>query len=173
MSTTTAVMDTTPDPVELIREVFEKLNQRNANALYEYWAQDIVDQFPTGTCRGRDEVRNYFASLFAAVPDFHISAVKIAGAGDTVLVRWHASGTFTGAPWMGIEPTGSRLELDGNDCFTVRHGKIAENFVVFDQLSFARQIGMLPSDGSLMDRMMLNSFNLRTRLRRRLRPRGA
>ena len=130
-------------------------------------------QFPTGTLRGRDEVRGYFASLFAAVPDLHIDALNIAGAGDMFLVRWHSTGTFTGAPWMGIEPTGSRLELDGTDCFNVRDGKISENFIVFDQLSFARQIGMMPSEGSLMDRMLLNSFNIRTRLRRLLRPKGA
>ena len=73
---------------------------------------------------------------------------------------------------MGSAATGSRLELDAADCFTVRDGKIAENFLLFDQLGFARQIGMLPSEGSLMDRMMLNSFNTRTRLRRRLRRRG-
>ena len=173
MSTTTTVIDTTRDPIELIREVFGKLNQRNPDVLYPYWARDIVERFPSGTYRGRDEVRDYFASLFAAVPDFHIDALKIAGAGDTVMVRWHATGTFTGAPWMGIEPTGSPLALDGTDCFTVRDGQITENFVVFDQLSFARQIGMLPSEGSLMDRMMLNNFNIRTRLRRRLRQKGA
>lgn len=174
MSTaTTTVIGEAPDPVELIRDVFDELNLRNLDALYEVWAEDIVDQFPTGTYRGRDELRDYFASLFAAFPDFHIDVVKVAGAGDTVLVRWHATGTFTGAPWMGIEATGSHVELDGTDCFTVRNGKIAENFIVFDQLGFARQIGMLPSEGSLMDRMMLNSFNIRTRLRGRLRQTSA
>ena len=104
MSTTTAVVDTTLEPVELFRELFNKvLNQRNADALPEYWTEDIVEHFPSGTCRGRDEVRNYFAGLFAAVPDFHIHAEKIVGEGETVFVRWRATGTFTGAPWMGIE----------------------------------------------------------------------
>lgn len=172
MSTTTAVVDTTLEPIELIRSVFDKLSLRDVDVLYPYWAEDIVEQFPTGTCRGRDEVRDYFAALFAAFPDFEINAVKIAGAGNTVLVRWHATGTFTGAPWMGVEATGSRVELNGTDCFTVRDGKIAENFVVFDQLSFARQIGLLPAEDSALDRMMRSNFNLRTRVRKRLRPKG-
>lgn len=172
-ATTTAAVDGTLAPGELLRHLFEKiLNQRSADVLVEYWADDIVEHFPSGTCRGRDEVRDYFAQLFAAVPDFEIHAEKIVGEGETVFVRWRATGTFTGAPWMGIEPTGSSLELRGIDCFTVRGGKVAENFVVFDQLSFARQIGMMPAEGSFMDRMMLNGFNARTRLRGRFGKRG-
>lgn len=165
-------MDETPEPVELIRHVFEKINLRNVDALHEHWAEDVLVQFPIVTCRNRDEVRSYFASLFAAVPDLHIDVVNIAGGGNTVLVRWHLTGTFSGAPWMGIEPTGSHLEIDGADCFIVRDGKIAENFVVYDQLRFARQIELLPPEGSLVDRMLLKSFNVRTRLRTRLRRKG-
>ena len=45
-------MDTTPDPVELVREVFEKQNQRNADALHQYLAEDIVVKFTLVTCRG-------------------------------------------------------------------------------------------------------------------------
>ena len=172
MGINTAVVETTREPIELIREAFDKLTLRDPEALCDYWAEDIVEQFPTGTYRGRDEVRDYFASLFAAFPDFQIDAVKIAGTGNTVFVRWHASGTFTGASWMGVEATGSRVELDGTDCFTVRDGKIAANFVIFDQISFARQIGLLPAEDSALDRMMRSNFNLRTRLRKRLRPKS-
>lgn len=120
-----------------------------------------------GTYRGRNEVKRYFAETFAALPDFEIRALSIAGRGETVFARWRVTGTFTGAPWMGIEPTGSRIELDGIDCFTLRGGKVVANFVVFDQLSFATQIGLLPKRGSALDRGMLRAFNLKTRLSRR------
>lgn len=157
-------------PVDLIRDVFEHaLNQRDANALVQYWAEDVVEQMPVGTYRGQREVRDYFAGVFAALPDFHIEARTIAGEGETVFVRWHISGTFTGAKWMGIEPTGTPIALDGFDCFTVRNGRIESNFVVFDQLSFARQIGMLPEQGTAADKAMLAAFNVKTRLKKRLR----
>jgi len=51
----------------------------------------------------------------------------------------------------------------------VRDGNVVSNFVVYDQMQFARQIGMLPPDRSLADRAMKAAFNARTRLLRRRR----
>ncbi len=163
--TTTSAIGNTRDTVELFREIFGTvLNKRDADALLPYWDENIVEYFPTGTCRGRDEVHDYFASTFAAIPDFHIEARTIVAEGNTVFVRWHMIGTFSGAAWMGIEPNGARVELDGIDCFTLRDGLVVENFVVYDQISFARQIGLMPAEGSVMDRALLGAFNAKTRL---------
>lgn len=157
---------------ELARHVFDDvLNRRDADALLEFWAEDVVEVFPTGTLRGRQAVRDYFAQTFAAMPDFHIEATHIAEAGENVFVKWHITGTFSGGPWNGIEPTGSWLEMDGMDCFTVRDGLVVHNFVVFDQMSFARQIGMMPPENSAGDRALRGAFNAKTRLRDRLRNR--
>jgi steroid delta-isomerase-like uncharacterized protein len=162
----------TRSPIELAREVFEEvLNRRDADALLPYWAEDIVEIFPTGTLRGRQEVRDYFAEVFAALPDFHIEAERIAAHEETVFVKWHLSGTFSGDRWMGIEPTGSRIELDGIDCFTIRDGLVLHNHVIYDSTSFARQIGMLPPQGSAGDRAMTGAFNAYTQLRERVRRR--
>ena len=57
------------------------------------------------------------------------------------------------------------------DHFVIRHGTIATNFVVFDQMQFARQIGMLPPDGSPADRAMKAAFNGKTGLVKRVRER--
>ena len=157
-------------PVELAREVFEDvLNRRDADALMPYWAEDVVEDFPTGTLRGREQMRDYFAETFAAIPDFHIEAERIAGDDETVFVKWRMTGTFSGGPWLGIEPTGTRVELHGMDCFTVRDGLVVHNHVIYDGASFARQLGMLPAEGSGADRAMLAAFNARTRLRKRFR----
>jgi predicted ester cyclase len=155
-------------PVEKAHELFETvLNQRDADALLPYWHEDLVEVFPTGTLYGRQAVRDYFAETFAAIPDLHIEAEHIAGEGEIVFVKWRVTGTFSGGPWMGIEPTGSRVELDGMDCFTMRDGLVMHNHIIYDQVSFARQIGMLPAQDSAADRAMTKSFNLKTRLRKR------
>jgi steroid delta-isomerase-like uncharacterized protein len=160
----------TRSPVDLAHEVFsEVLNRRDADALVPYWAEDVVEVFPTGTLTGRQQVRDYFAETFAAIPDFHMEAERIVGDETTVFVKWHLTGTFSGSAWMGIEPTGSRVELDGMDCFTVRDGLVVHNHVIYDGASFARQIGMLPAEGSAADRGVLAAFNARTRLRDRFR----
>ena len=48
---------------------------------------------------------------------------------------------------------------------------LVSNFVVFDQMQFARQIGMLPPDGTAADRATKAAFNAKTRLLSRLRSR--
>ena len=160
---------TTRSPVELAREVFEDvLNRRDADALLPYWSEDVVEEFPIGTLQGRAKVRDYFAETFAALPDFHIEAQSIVGDEETVFVKWLLRGTFSGQSWMGIEPTGSSIELQGMDCFTIRDGLVVHNHVIYDAAAFARQIGMLPSQDSPADRALTRSFNARTRLRKRL-----
>ena len=159
----------TRSPVEIARHVFEDLlNQRDADVLRPFWADDLVEELPTGTYRGPDEMASYFAETFAALPDFRIEPEQIIGEEDTVFVKWRLRGTFTGRPWQGIEPTGDRIELLGMDCFTFREGRIIRNEVVFDQMSFARQVGLLPAQESIGERTMRGAFNARTKLKRRL-----
>jgi predicted ester cyclase len=159
----------TRSPVQTAHHIFETvLHQRDADALRPYWADDLVEELPTGTYRGPDEMARYFAETFAALPDFHIEPEEIIGEGDKVFVKWRMTGTFDGGQWQGIEPTGDRVELLGIDCFTFREGKVVRNEVAFDQLSFARQIGMLPAQDSIGERAMRSAFNARTKLKRRL-----
>ena len=159
----------TRSPVEIARHIFEDvLNQHDADALRPYWADDLVEELPTGTYHGPDEMARYFAESFAAMPDFHIEPEQIIGEDDTVFVKWRLTGTLSGRPWQGIEATGDRIEMFGIDCFTFRGAKIIRNEVAFDQMSFARQIGMLPAQDSIAERAMRAAFNARTKLKRRL-----
>lgn len=99
-----------------------------------------------------------------------VEDVAVAGeaGSERVAVRWHFTGTFSGEPWVGIEPTGRPVDMRGMDLLEFQDGRIAGNCAYFDQLSFARQIGMLPAKGSISDRIMLGAFNLVTKARRRL-----
>jgi len=86
-------------------------------------------------------------------------------------VRWHMTGTHTGEPSEGLEATARALAIDGMDHFVIRDGTIATNVVIFDQMQFARQIGLLPPDGSRADRATKAAFNAKTRLLARVRAR--
>jgi steroid delta-isomerase-like uncharacterized protein len=159
----------TKSPVEIARHIFETvLNQHDADALRPHWADDLVEELPTGTYHGPNEMAQYFAEAFAAMPDFRIVPEEVIGENDKVFVKWRMSGTFRGQAWQGIEPTGDRIELLGIDCFTFREGKVVHNEAVFDQMSFARQVGLLPAQDSIGERTMKSAFNARTKLKRRL-----
>src|SRR5262249_39096569 len=85
-------------------------------------------------------------------------------------IRWRARGTFDGAPWLGIEPTGSKIDLPGVDVMRFdAEGRVIDNAVYYDGAEFARQIGMLAKRGSAADRAVLGGFNAATKAKRRLR----
>jgi steroid delta-isomerase-like uncharacterized protein len=152
---------------ELIRWAFEQLNRRDVSALRRFWDDDTVERFPDRTCRGADEIAAYFEDAFAALPDWHMEIVALAEQGDDVFVHWRLAGTHQGA-LLGIQATGKRVAIDGMDHFVVRDGRVISNFVVFDQLQYARQIGMMPPDASAADRAMKAAFNARTKLAGRI-----
>ena len=91
---------------------------------------------------------------------------------DDVLMHWHVTVTHTG-PLLGIAPTGRPLSIDGIDHFVIRQGKIVSGFVVFGQMQYARQIGLLPPDGSAGDKALMAAFNARTKVAERLKRRSA
>jgi len=157
-------------PTAVVRRIFERLNDRDADALPPFWSDDIAEVWPVvGRLDGKEAVRDYFAAIFAAMPDFHIDIERMAAEGETVFVHWHVTGAFTGAPFLGIDATGRSIDLRGTDCITIQDEKIAANFVAYDGMAFAIQAGLLPPHGSRMDHAMTVAFNWMTRARKRLR----
>jgi predicted ester cyclase len=153
---------------ELIRWAFEMLNQHDVAPLKQFWTNNTVERFPDRTCRGTDEIARYFEDAFAAIPDFHMEVLAIAEQGDDVFVHWRLTGTHDG-PLLGIEPTHKPLAIDGMDHFVVGDGSVVSNFVVFDQMQYARQIGMMPQDGTAADKAVKSAFNARTKLTAKLK----
>ncbi len=155
------------------REVlFRRLmEERDLSDPYEYWTDDSVDHFLAAgqSVRGAQALAAWFARLFAAVPDWSLVVDNVVDdGGDQVVVQWTGTGTFTGASFLGIEPTGRRVEIRGCDVIRLDgNGKVATNTVYYDGAAFARQVGMLPAAGSRADLLITRAFNGFTRLRRR------
>ena len=72
------------------------------------------------------------------VPDMRFEVLDVVAARNQAAVRWHATGTFCGGPFQGIEPTGARIELEGIDLLTVEDGLIQHNDAYYDGAQFAR-----------------------------------
>jgi glyoxylase-like metal-dependent hydrolase (beta-lactamase superfamily II)/predicted ester cyclase len=152
------------------RRYFAALAERDLDAALECWAPDGVERVPgapDGVLRLPDEYRTYFGGVFAAFPDLRIEVLDTVAQDDRCAVRYRMSGTFAGAPFQGIAPTGARVQLDGCDVFEVRDGLIHRNDAFFDQMELARQLGALPPAGSAQERGMTAALNARTRLARR------
>jgi predicted ester cyclase len=155
---------------ELVRWTVEAIGRQDLAAARLAWADDVVERFPDRTCRGPVELSAYFQEAYDAISDWGFEPLAVVGDGEDVLAHWRLTGVHTGT-LLGIEATGRPVAIDGMDHFVVRDGRIVSNFVVFDQLDYARQLGMMPAEGSSTDRALKGAFNARTRLLDRLRRR--
>lgn len=115
-----------------------------------------------------DGVRAFLRGILDPFPDLVFTVVETTVQDDRAAVRWQARGTFTGAPFQGIEPTGAPLFIEGADVLIVRDGRIVENNAYADGMTIARRLGLMPPEGSGGERGMKAAFNARTRAARRL-----
>jgi predicted ester cyclase len=139
------------------------LNQRDVTPLKQFWTSDTVERFPDRACRGPQEIARYLEDTLAAIGESKLEIVATAEQGEDVFVQWRLSGIHEG-PLLGVGPTGRRVAIDGMSHFVIRDGVVVSNFVVFDQMQYARQIGLMPANGSPADRTLKAAFNAWTRL---------
>lgn len=149
------------------RSYFDALAARDASAAAQAWdGEGVNDLVPLGIFRGQAAIRGLFEEMFAAVPDARFTVERLIADDKAAAVQWRLAGTFTGASFQGLDPTGRRVDLRGTDCLEIEDGRIMHNTGVFDGAAFARQVGLLPAEDSGADRVMRAGFNAVTKLRR-------
>jgi steroid delta-isomerase-like uncharacterized protein len=151
------------------RSYFDALARRDTDAMVAHFGPDGVDDIvPVGVLRGRAEIKAFFDSLFAALPDAETKVERLVAGERHAAVEWRMSGRFTGAPFLDIEPTGRRIEMRGLDLLEIDGTEILSNTAYYDGASFARQVGILPPEGSGAERAVKTAFNAVTKLRQRI-----
>lgn len=152
---------------EHARSYFDALARRDPAGMAEHWHEDgIADIVPLTVLRGSEEIAGFFRELFAAMPDLETTVTRLVAGERQAAIEWRMVGHFTGAAFLGIEPTGRRVELRALDLLEVADGKNAQITAYYDGMSFGRQIGMLPPQDSGPERAVKSAFNAATRFRR-------
>jgi glyoxylase-like metal-dependent hydrolase (beta-lactamase superfamily II)/predicted ester cyclase len=154
----------------IARRYFAAIDARDLEQAVSLWAQDgrenVRGQVDT---RAPEGVREFIGGLIDAIPDLSMQIVSTTTEADRCGVQWRLTGTFAGpGSFAGVAPTGNPIELEGFDLITVRDGLIESNDAFSDSMTFARQIGMLPPQGSGAEQRMTGAFNAKTRLTARL-----
>jgi glyoxylase-like metal-dependent hydrolase (beta-lactamase superfamily II)/predicted ester cyclase len=149
---------------------FEAIERRDVDAMVACWKpggrEFIRGQIDT---TAPDGVRSFFSELFGAVPDFELKVQDMVVEKDRASVRWRATGTFCGeSPFKGIEPNCARLELEGCDVLRISEDLIVANDAFSDSMAFARQIGMMPAEGSPAETRAFAMFNRASRVGARI-----
>jgi ketosteroid isomerase-like protein len=103
----------------LVDRLAQAMNARDVEAFVDLFAEDYDSRqpaHPDRAFRGRDQVRENWSAIFAAVPDFRADLVAAADGDDTVWSEWR---------WHGTQPDGGRLDMAGVIVLGVRDGLFA------------------------------------------------
>jgi steroid delta-isomerase-like uncharacterized protein len=119
-------------------------NQRNLDALYEFYAPDALWHQPDQNLQGLEEVKQWLARPFEAFPDLNVSVEDVIAEGDKVIIRYTSRGTHQGETGGLGPPTGRQIELEGIAILRFEDGKIVEFWDRFDNLSLLQQLGLAP-----------------------------
>lgn len=134
-----------------VRQFIENVWNKGAlDTASQYIAPNYVRHDPAlpEDVQGLDGFKELVAMYRTAFPDLHLQIEEIiaGGMGETVAVRWSGTGTHQGE-LMGVAPTGKQVNSSGHTFFRLEKGKIAEEWVQWNNLGLLQQIGAIPAEG--------------------------
>jgi predicted ester cyclase len=128
--------------IEVMKAMFEALNDRNLDVLDRYVAQDVVRHSaatPGAKITNLEAFRAFLEADIAAVPDSVQVIDVMFGNDEYVAVRARYMGTQTG-PMGPYPPSGNYMELPYIGIARFSGGKIVELWAEWDNLSALTQL---------------------------------
>jgi predicted ester cyclase len=130
---------------------------RPVNAFYGFWVNgstQLLDQaisrhffdhaLPPGRPQGPTGPIAASKAFLAAVPDIRLAVLQQLVVGDRVVSHLRFTGHFTGT-FGDTAGKGQPVDFIATDILKIGDGKITDNWHLEDNLTFLRQIGVVPS----------------------------
>jgi steroid delta-isomerase-like uncharacterized protein len=129
----------------VVRRNTEEVQGGGNFAVFEQlFADDFVDHTPQpGGTPDKDGARQLYTNLRAAFPDFHAEIHWQTADGYRVTTYKTYHGTHRAA-FLGVAPTGRKIQFETVDVMRVRNGQITEHWGVANLFSLMQQLGALP-----------------------------
>ena len=145
------------DPAKHVIERFveELWNARRLDVADEIFSEDCVShQLRSGVSaeaapRGPQAVKEHVSGWLTSFPDLRFNIEQMIAERDRVVSQLMMEGTQQGT-WMGISPTGKRLQIRMITIHRIANGKIAEDWVLVESLGLFQQLGVLPTTAELI-----------------------
>ena len=133
---------------DLIHRLFDEvINQWNFAILDQLFAPTFrvdPDDSQTQAAQGPEDAERFFTWLRSVFPDLHYTIDDIVVEGEKAVARVHAHGTHRG-DYLGQQPTDLAVEYSEMVILRVADNRIAEWWVVLNQLPILQQIGAIPA----------------------------
>lgn len=127
----------------IVRRYIEQiLNEQRFDLAEEFLAENIK-LHGSGSPSGLEVVKEWFATFATAFPDGYTTIEDMVAEEDRVVARTTFNGTHQ-AEIEGIPATGKTVSMPGIAIFRMDNGKIAEGWLVNDNLRMMQQLGIIP-----------------------------
>lgn len=126
---------------KLAHDFFERVwNQGDEKAIDEFLSDQTVGNDPRfGT--GKESFRKQWRAWQSAFSDIHFEVLEVIAEGETVVTRWHLSGTQDGE-LEGVPATNKKVSVDGVSIDRIKDNQIIAGFDAWDELGFRNQLGL-------------------------------
>jgi steroid delta-isomerase-like uncharacterized protein len=134
--------------VDVVRRFYESWNEGSID-FDELVAEDIVNHQPeAGPEHGRRSFEEAIGRVMAAVPDSNWEIVDLLADADRVVVRANWSGTYGARQFRDVPiPVPAAFSAQHIHIYRLADGKLAEHWVVRDDLTMLRQLGAVGATG--------------------------
>lgn len=119
----------------------EMWNRRNIAVLDEVLSPDIVLCDARNTHKGIEAYKNIYRMYAAAFEETQVEIIDMIASNDKVVSRVLFSCKHTG-DLEGIPASGKKVKVQALTVFRIDHGKVMEEWELFDELGMMQQLGM-------------------------------
>jgi steroid delta-isomerase-like uncharacterized protein len=126
---------------------FDYLNHRDFKRFEEIHTRNFVKHYNNSPAENLPEEMQDAKGQFDSSSDLTFRENWMIAEGDKVAVCFIAKGTHDGV-FQGVPATGKRYEVSGMTVWRFVDGKIAEEWVFFNDLDLYRQLGLFKEPGS-------------------------
>ena len=145
------------EPAKRIVERFveELWNGRRLDVADEIFSEDCVThQLRSGVSeaparRGPREMKEHVSGWLTSFPDLRFNIEQMIVERERVVSQLLMEGTHQGT-WMGISPTGKRLQIRMITIHRIANDKIVEDWVLVESLGFFQQLGAVADTAELI-----------------------
>jgi predicted ester cyclase len=137
----------TPDNSSVVQEFYDQWNS-GAIDFDRLVHKDVTNHQPDRDPEtGLEKFRQAIAGVMGAVPDSTWTTLNLIEEGELVACHNRWTGTYEGSMFRGIPtPKGKRFSVEHIHVYRVVDGRIAEHWVVRDDLGMMLQTGAITAD---------------------------
>ncbi len=127
--------------VALVKRLLAEMDKHSTAIWDELATPDYVYHLPNNSPpMSREQHKATNQAFYQAFPDLQHEIMDIFAAGDRVVARLVNHGTHRG-PFMGIAPTGKRIDMGAVSILRIVNGKIVEEWLEGDIYGLMQQLG--------------------------------